>query len=547
MLCVLVAGISSCKMRHKKGTSVGMFSSERKFSESDFADNLDKAYASQHEVDTTKKKKHFTVNEMMRRTYAKYEYLPLWLNENGNTGAAEKLLEDLGTLSEDGINPERYKLSSLKKQLEAFKQNKSTDINTAVTLDTGLTHSYLQAAHDLLFGVVKSSDVDSLWFHANDSSWHPEELLLHTLGDNNTYPGLDSFRSNVLTYKLLKKARKHYAGLKDNKDVMGAKQALAAGTGNKDSLITIIIRNELPISVGVDGDTSKQGGLQMLNAYQDFYAIKRSGKIDSNTLKYLTRMPDSILTTIDVNLERVRWMPKNLEPMYVLVDVPLFELYFRRNEMDVMHMRVVVGKTERQTPALNANMANIVFNPPWGVPPTIMKKDVLPGMQKSGQAYLDKKDLQVFDHKGHPVDASRVNASNYKQFMFRQPPGDDNALGYVKFNLPNKFDIYLHDTPHRDLFDKPDRAQSSGCIRVQQPREMALYILSQVEGRPFTNETIDSIIRTQKTKWEILKNKIPVHIVYLTAIEDDTHEHVRFAKDVYKRDKRLAAALKDSI
>lgn len=526
---------------------MGMFSSEAKFSESDFADQLDNVYASRGTADTTEKKKRFTVNEMMHRTYGRFEYLPLWLNENGNTEAAEKFLEDIEALSYDGINTERYKLSSLKKNLEAFKKNKSSDINAAVSLDTSLTRAYVQASHDLLFGVLKPSDVDSLWFHANDSSWHPDELLLNALGSNNTYPGLDSFRSNVLTYKLLKKARKHYAGLQNNKDVLGAKQALAAGAPNRDSLITVIIKNELPVKVGVDGDTTPQGAMQMVNAYQDFYAIKRSGKIDSNTMKYLTRMPDSLLSIIDVNLERVRWLPKSLESTYVLVDIALCELFFRRNEMDVMHMNVVVGKTERQTPVLNANMANIVFNPPWGVPPTILKKDVLPGMQKSGTAYLDKKDLKVYDHKGHPVDAARVNASNYKQFTFRQPPGDDNALGYVKFNLPNKFDIYLHDTPHRELFDKPDRWQSSGCVRVQQPREMALFILSDIEGRPFTNETIDSIIRTQKTKWEILKNKIPVHIVYLTAIEDNTHGHIRFAKDVYKRDKKLAAALRAAV
>jgi murein L,D-transpeptidase YcbB/YkuD len=545
VLCLILIGAYSCNTRHKK-TSVGLFSSGARFSESDFAEKLGTVYHGK-EGDTTNKKKKFNVHELVRRTYGGFDFLPLWLNENGNTDAADKFLEDLETLNDDGLDPERYKLSRLKKELKEFEKNKLTDINALVSLDTSLTHSYIQASHDLLLGAVAPEDVDSLWFHANDSNWHPDRLLLSTLGANNSYPSLDSFRSNVLTYKLLKKARKHYAALKENKDVMGAKQALATGANNKDSLITVIIKNEMPVNVGVDGDTTKQGGLQMLNAYQDFYAIKRTGKIDSNTLKYLSRMPDSILSTIDVNLERVRWLPKNLEPMYVLVDIPLFELYFRRNEMDVMHMNVVVGKTERQTPVLNAKMANIVFNPPWGVPPTIMKKDVLPGMQKSGQAYLDKKDLKVYDKKGHEVDASRVNASNYKQFNFRQPPGDDNALGYIKFNLPNKFDIYLHDTPHRELFDKPDRAQSSGCVRVQKPREMALFILSDVEGRHFTNETVDSIIRTQKTKWEILKNKIPVHIVYLTAIEDDTHEHIRFAKDVYKRDRRLAAALRQGI
>lgn len=209
-----------------------------------------------------------------------------------------------------------------------------------------------------------------------------------------------------------------------------------------------------------------------------------------------------------------------------------------------MNMRVVVGKNARQTPALNARMANVVINPSWGVPPTILKKDVLPGVQRGGSSYLARKDLKVYDHKGNPVDPSLVNASNYKQFVFRQPPGDDNALGYVKFNLPNKWDIYLHDTPHRELFAKEDRAWSSGCIRVQKPKEMAIYILHEMEGLRYTPERLDSVIQTAKTRYVTLKHKIPVHVVYLTAF-DNGNGDVRFLRDFYRRDAKLAGLLQE--
>ncbi|RYE20955.1 MAG: murein L,D-transpeptidase, partial [Sphingobacteriales bacterium] len=146
--------------------------------------------------------------------------------------------------------------------------------------------------------------------------------------------------------------------------------------------------------------------------------------------------------------------------------------------------------------------------------------------------------------KGHEVSPSQVTATNFKKFFFKQPPGDDNSLGYVKFNLPNKWDIYLHDTPHREDFTKSDRARSSGCVRVQQPRQLAEYIMAKLEDKYFTQGKLDTMITTKKTTYEVLKNRIPVHIVYLTAFDDSTYTHTRFVKDIYKRDAKLAQLLK---
>jgi len=242
-------------------------------------------------------------------------------------------------------------------------------------------------------------------------------------------------------------------------------------------------------------------------------------------------------------MERLRWLPNKFEDQYVIVNIPLMELFYRKAGDDAFHMRVVVGKPARQTPVLNANMANVVFSPNWSVPPTILKNDVLPGLTRRGGGYLARKGLSAFDRHGHKVNAGAINSKNYKNYTYKQPPGARNALGEVKFNLPNRWDIYLHDTPHRGDFVKRYRAKSSGCVRVEKPRQFAEFILKDIEGRNFDSSIIDSIIHTRKTRFEILKNKIPVHIVYLTAFEDSTGQHLHFIPDIYGRDARLIQAL----
>jgi murein L,D-transpeptidase YcbB/YkuD len=272
--------------------------------------------------------------------------------------------------------------------------------------------------------------------------------------------------------------------------------------------------------------------------------LKPSGIADSVTLAHLSRPLNEITGQLKANMERLRWMQKQLAGTHILVNVPLMELFFRKNDSVAMHMRVVVGQPARQTPSLNAFMTSIIINPRWSVPPTILKKDVLPGITKSGSKYLAKKGLIAYNKDGDIIDPAKITPHNYNNYYYRQSPGDDNALGYVKFNLPNPYDIYLHDTPHRNDFTLRSRALSSGCVRVQQPKEMAIYILSQIEGKKFDENVLDSMIQKHTTKWEMLKNKIPVSIVYLTAFEDSTGTHPRLLNDVYKRDSSLISLLK---
>ena len=283
---------------------------------------------------------------------------------------------------------------------------------------------------------------------------------------------------------------------------------------------------------------------QLILTYQSYNSLQKTGKLDSNTLAHLAMPADTFLEKLQANMERIRWMQKQFGDLYLVVDVPLMELFLVRGGAPVIHMRVVVGKPERQTPSLFATMANVVINPPWGVPPTILKEDVIPGLQKSGKKYLTQKGLKAYDRNGKVVPFAALNPHNYKKFTYKQDPGDDNSLGYVKFNLPNPWDIYLHDTPHRGDFGKRNRYLSSGCIRLQSPQEMAVYILSELEKKRYTPGRLDTIIGTHKTRWEVLTTKIPVHITYLTVYEDTTGKHIQFTRDIYGRDSKLISSLR---
>lgn len=543
-LLFFVLTSSSCRSRKARKATRDIKSSQvvTRFDETEVADKLESLFGERIADDSIwTKGRVYNISQALYKTYRDEDYYPVWLTEKGDVSYVNKLLEELANLNTDGLNTERYKIGELKQLLKHYNESKKTSVDEVIALDTACTQSYLLASRDLLLGIVVPKHADSLWFHANDSLWQPYIALSKMGKGDDGYPSLDSFRSKLVTYTLLRQVLMKYDKLRSDSNYISAKQAIADGFVS-DSVKDVIMASELPWQVQHDSTQVNHGSL--LSAYQYYIGAKNYSKKDSLTSAHLRYPVDSLWQRAAVNMERLRWMPQRLEQKYVLVNVPLLELFLRIDGYDSMHMEVVVGKTIRQTPSLNAHMANVVINPPWGVPPTIMKKDVLPGMAKSGKAYLHKKGLKVYDFNGKSVDASVVNTGNYKKYVFRQDPGDDNALGYVKFNLPNKLDIYLHDTPHREDFGKRDRFQSSGCIRVQQPKEMAEFILARLEGRRYTRERIDSVIETKKTRYEVLKNRIPVHIVYLTAFEDSTHTRVHFIYDMYKRDNKLKALLK---
>ncbi len=539
-LCIFSLSVVSCK-HYKTEKAQKRITTDQ--SAEDFADKLESIL---QPVDTTKTKKHLSdASYNLRYTYQLNEYIPIWLFQNKPVKAATSYLQDLEEIQWDGLDPEKYKLTELKKINNEILAGKS-DMNTLLSFDTLFTYSYLLAAHDLLFGEINPKKADSTWFYKNDTVWDAPAMLLN---NDEQYTSLSYFRSMLPDYAILQNAYKHYTELAEDSTLNAAIRTLhnlknyKAADSTTVHAISNVIQQELPW-IYEDKKDSHLSNKQLLLSYQYYMGLKPSGSMDSITLVHLSSPLNDIAYKLKANMERMRWMQKKFTDTYLLVNVPLMELFLRKRDSVLMHMRVVVGQPARQTPSLNADMTNIVINPPWSVPPTILKKDVLPGITKSGAKYLAKKGLIVYDKDGNIIDPRSVTPKNYRRYYYRQSPGDDNSLGYVKFNLPNPFDIYLHDTPHRDDFGRRARALSSGCVRVQQPKEMAIYILSQLEGRRFDEGILDSMIQTHKTKWEILKNKIPVDIVYLTAFQDSTGTHPRLLNDIYKRDSSLISLLK---
>jgi murein L,D-transpeptidase YcbB/YkuD len=464
--------------------------------------------------------------------YRLSDYQPLWFDKSGIKQDASALLDQLRLLQEDGLDTNKYQISILASQIGLLKGQKSCPLDTVMALDKTLTKTWLIAAKDLLLGTIEIKKGDSLWFAGNDTSFNGARILADALKSNSPLPSLDTFRTNANVYFQMKKALKQWQSLKNDTAYLAMKRNVSA---LDDGSLTDLLKKELvdiQIPVANDSAGSTKGWIA---TYQYYHQLKNTGKLDSATRISLKKMPDAYIATIKMNMDRIRALPRDIKTEHLWVTIPLMEVEYVKNEQVLFHSKVVVGKPTRQTPSLWANLTNVVFNPPWGVPPTILKNDVGPGVGRSGSAYLGKKGLRAFDSKGKDV-TDQVNASNYKRYNYRQPPGAGNSLGEVKFNLPNRWDIYLHDTPHRENFANTYRALSSGCVRVQNPKALAEILL---DSDKFTADKIDTIIATRKTKFEKIERKLPVYIIYATIAPDSTGSQLRYLNDIYRRDERM--------
>jgi L,D-transpeptidase YcbB len=222
-----------------------------------------------------------------------------------------------------------------------------------------------------------------------------------------------------------------------------------------------------------------------------------------------------------VNMERCRWVPAALTGDYFIINIPAFELFAFEKDSVVFTMKVVVGQEVHKTVIFNGDLKYVVFSPYWNVPPDIMNREILPAIRKN-PSYLAKHDME------------------WNGKVLRQKPGPQNPLGRVKFLFPNSYNIYLHDSPAKILFNKDSRAFIHGCIRLAEPKKMALYLLRN--NPQWTEEKIDAAMNSGKEQWVTLKDPVPVYIAYLTAwVGRDGKLNLR--NDIYHRDQQLASML----
>jgi murein L,D-transpeptidase YcbB/YkuD len=256
----------------------------------------------------------------------------------------------------------------------------------------------------------------------------------------------------------------------------------------------------------------------------------------------LNESPEQLMDKIEVNLERMRWVPTEFfEKEAILVNIPSFRLVYHRGLDTLFTTKVIVGTVTHPTPVFTAPMSYLVLSPFWNIPPSIAKNEILPAIRRNS-GYLQKNNMEVVTAGGQAVALSQLNW-NAKPFAYliRQKPGESNALGLVKFMFPNPFNVYLHDTPTKHLFDREQRTFSHGCIRMQHPKELAELLLKSEKG--WTTERLLAAMGAGKEEVVTLSRKIPVGIFYFTFWTEEA-EKPRFFVDVYKRDAEVLALLR---
>jgi murein L,D-transpeptidase YcbB/YkuD len=249
-------------------------------------------------------------------------------------------------------------------------------------------------------------------------------------------------------------------------------------------------------------------------------------------------------------MERLRWFPRDLSKRHILVNIAEFQLKVMDNDTQVLKMRVVVRKDYRRTPEFTGQMSYMVLNPFWRIPHKLAVEDFLPRI-RADKDFFKKQHIRVFENwkAGAPeIDPDSVNWNqlNKKNFSYKlvQDPGPFNALGNIKFMFPNKFSVYLHDTPAKHLFEQKKRNLSSGCIRIENPVDLAAYLVR--DESDWTRDKILETIMSRETKVIRILRPIPIHVLYSTSwVEADGT--VQFREDLYGRDRQLYAALKEPI
>lgn len=275
-----------------------------------------------------------------------------------------------------------------------------------------------------------------------------------------------------------------------------------------------------------------------LKTFQTEAQIKVTGALDQATVNALNgRSEARMVAKLGYNMERLRWLPKSLGNKYIFVNQAAYQLEVVENGREVWRTKVIIGKPNTQTVAFHDRMETVVFNPSWGVPPSIIKNEMLPILRRD-PSYLDRLGYRVVTRNGQIVRSSSVNWSAYSKgvpYSIQQPPSDDNAMGEVKFLFPNSHSIYFHDTPARSLFERSTRAFSHGCVRVENPRIFAETLLKLDAAE--VAKRIDSGV-SQSAK---VRDEFKVHLTYFTAWPDQSGRIVYY-DDVYGRDQRMETA-----
>lgn len=482
--------------------------------------------------------------DALRAFYQQRDFQPAWDDEH-----LEALTEQLARLADDGLDPERYFVTALR-QLRAIETHSPRFI---ACRDALATQAYWQALHHLRFGQLDPATVEPIW-HAEGTAPVVDQTAL--LADAEA--GLDdlpaAFERARPDFKPYRELRRLYAARRGQP--LPVWLPIPSGPllkpGAVDARVPmleqrLVSEGYLPrLLLNTEAGEHREGEhlyseerVMAVKTFQRHHLLKEDGIVGPQTMAALNRSPAERMEQIRVNLERLRWLYREISPTGVVVDIAGAEVVFYRDGEPVWRARTQVGRPTRATPVLRSVITHLTLNPTWTVPPTILRVDKLPEIRRNPD-YLAENRMRVFDREGNELDPRSVDWYNPGAIRLRQDAGPHNALGQVAIRFPNPFSVYLHDTPSQRLFDNLPRTFSSGCVRVENVSQLIDQLLA--DASPQDRERIQRQWESGRTLRADLPHPVPVLLAYWT-VQVGEHGELLFRPDMYGHDARILAAL----
>jgi len=454
----------------------------------------------------------------IRDYYAAHNYAPIWIYDGRLTARAKRAIARLKDAAAEGLVAADYPTPDAR----------AGSADALAKADLELTHSLITFARHLQSGRIAPRRVFAqVQYPEHDPE--PAQILKTLTQARNIDAALDSFDPPHAGFRALKaklaELRANAAASEPPDRIPGGKRIKP---GAQDPRIPAL-RARLHVR-GDPDDTSYDRALyRAVRALQHRHGLHPNGVIDAKTIAILNgRTPDQVIATVEANMERWRWLPRDLGDTYVMVNIPDFSLKVVHEERTVWRTKIVAGKPQTPTPLLTAAMDNVIVNPSWYVPQSIIQNELLPQYRS---------DPNIFDRLGLEVQKGADGHINVVQ-----PPGAANALGRIKFNFPNKFQVYLHDTPQKRLFKYDRRAFSHGCMRVQNPTRFGEIMLHLAMNGPAPSERqLDSLFGRGEKIFRLARRPM-VHLTYQTAFVDEAGK-LDLRGDLYGFDARIHAIM----
>lgn len=474
-------------------------------------------------------------NKSLLAFYKSYRFETVWQMATKR----KTLIHELLQAGKDGLNPKDYNVERLAKYEKNFA--KISD-NQLIEYDLLLTRSFQKYINHLTTGQLNPRNLYKDW-DLTQNKIDVNKLLKSSLETDSMAFNFEKAKPNHIVYKKLKKALILIDKFPiDTLKKIEFNQKIVLNDTNK-SLISIKIKLIYWKDL-VNIDTLKpiydKITFDGIKSFQKRHGIIADGIIGKGTIDALNYSKNQRKQQIIANLERWKWYQKNLGDQYVIVNIPEYKLNLVKGRDTIESHKVIVGSAKRKTPILDSKLSYAVFNPTWTVPPTIIKEDIIPAASKN-RGYFANKNIKIYDGSGNNVSANNWNPSKGKSYRYVQSPGTHNSLGMVKLMFPNNFSVYLHDTNHRNFFEKTNRSLSSGCVRVENVLNLAEYLLGDKEK--YSQDKINAILKTGDTKNVNFKEKYNVHLLYWTAWSENNK--LIFRNDIYNLDADLYAKLRN--